>query len=117
VEIGEFLQYTLVVRNIHDAPAINVRVRDLLPPGLRYRAGSLRVRMATAPGTPPVVVPLSSAPPPAAAPSAPRPAGRPGLAPAMAGRWSSRSATWRPVGRSWPPSWPRWGRAPSARPC
>ncbi|MGN6112790.1 MAG: DUF11 domain-containing protein [Luteimonas sp.] len=43
VSIGDFLQYTLVVSNIHDAPAMHVRVRDLLPPGLRFRPGSLRV--------------------------------------------------------------------------
>ena len=54
VEIGDFLQYTLVVSNIHDAPAINVRIRDVLPPGLRYRAGSLRVGDATQPGDPDV---------------------------------------------------------------
>jgi uncharacterized repeat protein (TIGR01451 family) len=54
VEIGEFLQYTLVVSNIHDAPAVNVRIRDVLPPGLRYRAGSLRVGNASQAGDPDV---------------------------------------------------------------
>ena len=58
VEIGDFLQYTLVVSNIHDAPAINVRIRDVLPPGLRFRAGSLRVGNTTQPGDP-VVTPAS----------------------------------------------------------
>src|SRR5690606_14503253 len=47
VEIGDFVQYTLVARNIHDAPAINVRIRDILPVGLRFRSGSLRVGNAT----------------------------------------------------------------------
>jgi uncharacterized repeat protein (TIGR01451 family) len=54
VEIGDFVQYTLVVRNSHDAPAINVRVRDVLPPGLRYREGSLRVGGNSTPGGPDV---------------------------------------------------------------
>jgi uncharacterized repeat protein (TIGR01451 family) len=54
VEIGDFLQYTLVVSNSHDAPAINARIRDVLPPGLRYRAGSLRVGNASKPGDPDV---------------------------------------------------------------
>jgi uncharacterized repeat protein (TIGR01451 family) len=58
VEIGDFLQYTLVVTNSHDAPAINVRVNDLLPPGLRYRAGSLRVGGAAGSGGP-IVAPQS----------------------------------------------------------
>ena len=52
VELGDFLQYTLVVRNIHDAPAINVRISDLLPAGLRFRSGSLRVGNAVALGDP-----------------------------------------------------------------
>jgi uncharacterized repeat protein (TIGR01451 family) len=43
VEIGDFLQYTLVLRNIHDAPAYAARIRDTLPAGVKYRAGSLRV--------------------------------------------------------------------------
>lgn len=54
VEIGDFVQYTLTVRNSHDAPAMNVRIRDVLPPGLRYRKGSLRVGTPNVPGTPPV---------------------------------------------------------------
>jgi uncharacterized repeat protein (TIGR01451 family) len=54
VEIGDFLQYTLVVANSHDAPALNTRIRDVLPPGLRYRAGSLRVGNAAQPGDPDV---------------------------------------------------------------
>jgi uncharacterized repeat protein (TIGR01451 family) len=57
VEIGDFLQYTLVVTNSHDAPAVNTRVRDVLPPGLRYRAGSLRVGGSAGGG--PVVTPQS----------------------------------------------------------
>ncbi len=52
VAIGEFLQYTLIVRNIHDAPATSVRIRDVLPPGLRFRAGSLRLGTAVASGDP-----------------------------------------------------------------
>jgi uncharacterized repeat protein (TIGR01451 family) len=58
VEIGDFLQYTLVVRNSHDAPAINARIRDVLPPGFRYQPGSLRVGNASTPGGP-VVIPNS----------------------------------------------------------
>lgn len=54
VEIGDFLQYTLLVTNSHDAPALNTRIRDVLPPGLRYRAGSLRVGNASQPGDPDV---------------------------------------------------------------
>ncbi|MDQ2701450.1 MAG: hypothetical protein M3Y70_01240 [Pseudomonadota bacterium] len=54
VEIGEFLQYTLVVRNIHDVPATNVRIRDELPPGLRFQAGSLRIGAPTVPDSPDV---------------------------------------------------------------
>lgn len=54
VEIGDFLQYTLVVSNSHDAPAINVRIRDMLPVGLRFRSGSLRVGNATTGGDPDV---------------------------------------------------------------
>jgi uncharacterized repeat protein (TIGR01451 family) len=59
VEIGDFLQYTLLVKNSHDAPAINARIRDVLPVGLRYRAGSLRVGGLSQPGGP-VVVPTSA---------------------------------------------------------
>jgi uncharacterized repeat protein (TIGR01451 family) len=44
VEIGDFVQYTLVVTNPDDAPAFNVRIDDLLPPGLRYRDGSVRMQ-------------------------------------------------------------------------
>jgi len=43
VEIGDFLQYTLVLRNIADIPALDARIEDVLPPGLRFREGSLRV--------------------------------------------------------------------------
>ena len=46
VERGDFLQYRLVVRNIHTAPATQVRIDDVLPPGVRYRGGSLRVGAA-----------------------------------------------------------------------
>ncbi len=52
VGIGDFLQYTLVVRNIHDAPALNVRIRDILPVGLRFRRGSLRVGAPVSSGGP-----------------------------------------------------------------
>jgi uncharacterized repeat protein (TIGR01451 family) len=52
VEIGDFVQYTLVARNIHDAPALNVRIRDILPAGVRFRSGSLRVGNATTAGDP-----------------------------------------------------------------
>ena len=45
VEIGDFLQYTLVLRNIHSIPAFSARITDTLPAGLRYRAGSLRVAL------------------------------------------------------------------------
>jgi uncharacterized repeat protein (TIGR01451 family) len=72
VEIGDFLQYTLVVRNIHDAPAINVRIRDLLPPGVRYRAGSLRVGKPVGSGGP-VVTPQSPGAPISLAPATARP--------------------------------------------
>lgn len=71
VEIGDFLQYTLVVSNSHDAPAINVRIRDVLPPGLRYREGSLRVGNATTAGDP-GVTPASLARGIATAPAAPQ---------------------------------------------
>jgi uncharacterized repeat protein (TIGR01451 family) len=67
VEIGDFLQYTLTVQNGHDAPAYNTRIRDLLPAGLRYRAGSLRVGDGSAPGPGPVIGPASSGATPAAA--------------------------------------------------
>jgi uncharacterized repeat protein (TIGR01451 family) len=69
VSIGDFLQYTLVVSNIHDAPAINARIRDLLPPGLRFRPGSLRVGNATTAGD-------SGATPTAPSSGAPSAAGR-----------------------------------------
>lgn len=52
VEIGDFLQYTLIVYNVDQAPATDVQIRDLLPQGLRYQAGTLRVGeayQATAP--------------------------------------------------------------------
>jgi uncharacterized repeat protein (TIGR01451 family) len=52
VEIGDFLQYTLVLRNIHDAPVYAARITDTLPTGLKYRAGSLRVGSPTTPGDP-----------------------------------------------------------------
>lgn len=52
IEIGDFLQYTLVLKNIHDAPVYSARIRDTLPPGLKYRAGSLRVGIPTTPGDP-----------------------------------------------------------------
>lgn len=58
VEIGDFLQYTLVVSNIHDAPAINIRIQDVLPPGVRFRRGSLRIGK-------PTVAETGDAPPPA----------------------------------------------------
>jgi uncharacterized repeat protein (TIGR01451 family) len=54
VEIGDFVQYTLVLKNIHDAPAYAARITDTLPPGLRYRPGSLRVGGAGQPGGPDV---------------------------------------------------------------
>jgi uncharacterized repeat protein (TIGR01451 family) len=50
VSIGDFIQYTLVVSNIHDAPATNARIRDVLPAGVRFRAGSLRVGNPTSAG-------------------------------------------------------------------
>lgn len=43
VEVGDFLQYTFVLGNSHDAPAFGTSIIDTLPPGLRYRAGSARV--------------------------------------------------------------------------
>ncbi|MDG6347906.1 hypothetical protein QAA18_04005 [Luteimonas sp. 8-5] len=43
VEIGDFIQYTLIVYNVGLGPATGVEIRDLLPPGLYYRAGTLRV--------------------------------------------------------------------------
>ena len=43
VEIGDFLQYTLVLHNVRDVPAFATRISDVLPAGVRYRAGSLRL--------------------------------------------------------------------------
>lgn len=43
VEIGDFLQYTLVLRNISGTRVFDAVLRDVLPPGLRFQAGSLRM--------------------------------------------------------------------------
>lgn len=43
VELGDFVQYTLVLSNPDKTTARNTRVTDVLPPGFRYEAGSLRV--------------------------------------------------------------------------
>ena len=43
VEVGDFLQYTMVVTNTGDIPANSIEIRDRLPQGLRYQAGTLRV--------------------------------------------------------------------------
>ena len=49
-EVGDFLQYTLVLENIHSAPVFDVRIIDTLPQGVRYQAGSLRVGSTASPG-------------------------------------------------------------------
>jgi uncharacterized repeat protein (TIGR01451 family) len=43
VEVGDFVEYTLQVSNTGKSPAFNVVLQDLLPPGMRFRGGSLRV--------------------------------------------------------------------------
>lgn len=73
VEVGDFMQYTVVLRNIQEAPAFSVWMHDLLPPGVHYRAGSLRVGapaggIATAART--RIAPMGSAAQSAAAPAA-----------------------------------------------
>jgi uncharacterized repeat protein (TIGR01451 family) len=41
--IGDFVPYTLAVRNASDAPVRDVVVTDVLPPNMRYQAGSARL--------------------------------------------------------------------------
>ena len=46
IGIGEFLPYALTIRNNGVAPTINTKITDRLPPGFRYRAGSVRLNDA-----------------------------------------------------------------------
>lgn len=48
VEIADFLDYTLTVRNSGRGDLVQVAVRDRLPAGFRFEPGSLRVRGAKA---------------------------------------------------------------------
>lgn len=53
IELGDFVQYSLVVSNPDETAARNTRVTNVLPPGFRYEPGSLRV--ADAPGAAPTL--------------------------------------------------------------
>jgi uncharacterized repeat protein (TIGR01451 family) len=44
VAVGDFLQYRLTVENTSDVKAPNVKIKDTLPFGFRYKKGSLKVR-------------------------------------------------------------------------
>ena len=69
VELGDFVQFTLVVSNVHDGLAVDTRIHDVLPPGFRYRAGSLRVGQHV-PAEGPIVRPTTGSATGAAGPQA-----------------------------------------------
>src|SRR5690606_38637757 len=43
VEVGDFIEYTLTAYNIGANALVDVEIRDVLPPGMRYRADSARI--------------------------------------------------------------------------
>ena len=49
VAVGDFLQYRLTVENTSDVKAPNVKIKDTLPFGFRYKKGSLKVRDVSVP--------------------------------------------------------------------
>jgi uncharacterized repeat protein (TIGR01451 family) len=82
VEVGDFVQYTLIVRNVHSAPAFAARIHDTLPPGVRFKPGSLQIGV-TATGEPEASGAgraMTLASPVAALPAASGPQAEPGIA-------------------------------------
>jgi len=49
VAVGDFLQYRLTVENTSDVKAPNVKIKDTLPFGFRYKKGSLKVNGVSVP--------------------------------------------------------------------
>ena len=78
VERGDFFQYTLVLRNPHEAPALRASIVHELPQGLRYRRGSLRIAATPVPGG---IVPASRTGPGARASGPGVPASDPEIGP------------------------------------